>query len=145
MLLGLVGMLAAPAGRWAKTSLVLYAASATAAILFDQMRMQPWAYQFVLLSLVLALAQAGAAIALVRLLIASFYFYSALTKLDYSFLHTLGQQFLASLAGACGLSVDGLSEQTRLSLALMFPLGELAIAIGLLWRRTRPVALLGAV
>ncbi len=77
-----------------------------------------------------------------RLLVVSFYFYSAATKLDDSFLHTLGQQFLEALAGS---RAAAWSPAVRLALAAVFPLGELAVAAGLAFRRTRRAALAGAV
>jgi hypothetical protein len=45
MLAGLAGALAAPGGRAAKVSLVVFAASTAAMIVADQERLQPWAYQ----------------------------------------------------------------------------------------------------
>ena len=86
-------------GRWPAAGLLLFAAATARMVALDQLRLQPWAYQFMLMAVVLALAERNAAFALLRLLIVAFYFHSALTKFDYSFLHTLGQQFLAVLAG----------------------------------------------
>jgi hypothetical protein len=57
------------------------------------------------------LAPPAEAIALARLIVISIYFYSALSKFDYSFLHTLGQQFLNALVGIFGASLDAWSEQ----------------------------------
>lgn len=146
MTLGLVGGLTWPwAGRVPSAVLLTFAASACGLILLDQERLQPWAYQFILVALVLALTDARRAIGLLRLLIISFYFHSAVTKLDYSFLHGLGQQFLASLAGALGASIDGWSEAWRVAAAAVFPGVELLIAVGLWFARTRRVALIGAV
>ena len=142
---GLTGVLAAPAGRLTTGSLVLFATSTAGMIALDQMRLQPWAYQYVLMAVVLAVAEPRGAFALMRLLVVGFYFHSALTKLDYSFLHTLGQQFLASLAGIGGLSVDGWSEPARLAAAGVFPVGELLVAVALLFGRTRRIGLAGAV
>jgi hypothetical protein len=145
MVAGLAGALAAPRGRLATASLVTFAASAAGMILVDQQRLQPWAYQFILLALVLALAEPRGAFVLLRLLIVSFYFHSALTKLDYAFLHTLGQQFLAVLAGTCGLSPEDWSAPARLAGAAVFPVGEMLVAAGLLFAPTRTIGLAGAV
>ena len=98
-----------------------------------------------IVAVVLALADAVTAIILLRLLVISFYFHSALTKLDYSFLHTLGQQFLTALVGIFGASLDGWSESARLLAAGALPGAELLIALGLCWRPTRGVALVAAV
>ena len=100
MILGLVLAGFAPDGRrLTPASLLLFASATLALSLFDQQRLQPWAYQFMLVAVVLALSPPQAALGLLRLLVISFYFHSAITKFDYSFLHTLGQQFLAALGG----------------------------------------------
>ena len=81
-------------GRW---SLVAFAGAITFLALADQHRLQPWAYQFLLLALVLAVLPAGEGIAWARLLTASIYFYSALSKLDHTFLESAGGQIVAGL------------------------------------------------
>ncbi len=146
MVAGLLLALVSPErGRWATGGLLLYAASAVAMFVLDQERLQPWAYQFTVMALVLAWADGRSAAALLRLFVASFYFHSALTKFDYSFLHTLGQQFLETLASLAGGSIEVWSEPARVAAALVFPLGELAVAVGLCFARTRAAALAGAV
>jgi hypothetical protein len=146
MVLGLVGAVLAPSeSRWSVRSLLLFAAAMLAAVFFDQQRLQPWAYQFVLVAVVLAAAERSETIPLLRLLVISFYLHSALTKLDYSFLHTLGQQFLAALCGPLGASPADWSEHAREYAAAVFPVGELFVAIGLCFTRTRPAALVCAV
>ncbi len=146
MIGGLAGALVAPrGGRWAPVALVTFAGGMSALVLVDQERLQPWAYQFALASLVLAVAEPRAALDLLRLLVIGFYFHSALSKLDYSFLHTLGQQFLEALAGTFGASIDGWNESLRLGAAAVFPGGELLIALGLCFVRTRLSALAAAV
>jgi hypothetical protein len=145
MLAGLAGMLVTPPGRWARFALLLFSAGTLSLILFDQMRLQPWAYQFVIAALVLASCPARPAIGLLRLFIVGFYFHSALTKLDYSFLHTLGQQFLGTLAGFAGISLDDWSPSARLAAAAVFLVAELLVAIGLLLPPTRRFALCGSI
>ena len=145
MLGGLLAMAALPAGRAAWRSLLLFAASMAVLFVCDQQRLQPWAYQFVILALVLASCPPRAAVGLLRLFVVGFYFHSALTKLDYSFLHTLGQQFLATLTGFLGVTLDDWSPTTRLAAAAVFPAGELLVAVGLLFPLTRRVALVGSI
>jgi hypothetical protein len=146
MLLGLAGALVGQRqGTLAAVALWLFAAAATGMMLLDQERLQPWAYQFLIVAVVMALADARAACALLRLFTISFYFYSALTKFDASFLHTLGQQFLSALAGVFGASLDGWSDFWRLAAALVFPMGEASVALGLCFARSRRWALAGAV
>jgi hypothetical protein len=146
MVVGLLGAVVAPSeSRWTARSLLLFAAGMLATTLFDQSRLQPWAYQFALAAVVLALAERREAIPLLRLLVISFYLHSALTKLDYSFLHTLGQQFLSALCEPLGMAPADWSERTREYAAAVFPIGELFVAIGLCFGRTRPAALVCAV
>jgi hypothetical protein len=146
MTIGLLLALVVPAASaWGRRGLVLFATSAGAMFLLDQNRLQPWAYQMAIMALVLAWADGRSAVAILRLFVASFYFHSALTKLDYSFLHTLGQQFLATLVGLAGGSLDSWSDPARIAAALAFPLGELLVAVGLCVPRTRVAALFGAV
>ena len=146
VVLGLGLALVAPQdSRLRRAALAMFAAGTLAMVLVDQQRLQPWAYQLVILAVLLAAARPAVAIAWARAFIVSFYVYSALTKLDYSFLHTLGQQFLAALAELVHVSIDAWSERTRLNLAAVFPLGELIVALGLCFRRTRYLALAGAV
>jgi len=73
-------------------------------VLADQHRLQPWVYQLLVLEIVLAGLPAAEAIAVTRLLVASIYFYSALSKLDRSFFESGGGQI-----------VDGLLESLRLT------------------------------
>lgn len=146
MIAGLVVALVAPATSvWGRRGIVLFAASACAMFVLDQNRLQPWAYQLAIMSLVLAWSDGRSAVALLRLFIASFYFHSALTKLDYSFVHTLGQQFLATLVGFAGGSPESWSDTARIAAALVFPLGELLVAVGLCVPRMRVAALFGAI
>jgi hypothetical protein len=145
LIAGLVVTLFAVAPRIVQTALFMFAAGVTVLITGDQLRMQPWAYQFVILALVLALAADSEVLPLARLFIASFYIYSAITKLDHSFLHTLGQQFLSALGAAVGQSLDHWSERARLTAALAFPIGELAIGLALLASRLRRAAVVGAI
>ncbi len=145
LLASLTAALVLPNGRAARIACMTVAGGFLAAMLFDQGRFQPWAYQFLLFAIVLATCGAREALTLLRLLVVVFYFESALTKLDYSFLHTLGQQFLAALAGLGGASLESWSSAARLWAAVVFPLGELLVALGLLFARSRAIALAAAV
>lgn len=99
--------------------------------LIDQHRLQPWAYQFVVFALVLAALPAARAFVLLRLLVISIYLWSALAKLDYSFLESQGQQFLAAIVGLAGIAPDAWSPAARQAAALSFPIAEMLIAAGL--------------
>lgn len=142
---GLLGTALAPGGAWQRRALLLAAGGFVYLMLFDQQRWQPWAYQAALVAIVLAAARAGEAIGWLRLFVVSFYLHSAVTKLDYSFLHTLGQQFLAAMAGWFGGSIEAVDPAWRPALAAIFPLGELLVAVLLLAPRTRTTGLVLAV
>jgi hypothetical protein len=105
--------------------------------LFDQHRLQPWAYQAALMAFVLATVPSCRALTLVRLLTVSIYVFSAISKLDYTFLHSLGPQFTQSLLDFVGASSANWTDSQRLAAALLFPLGELFIALLLAIPHTR--------
>ncbi len=130
-----------PLGR---AALWLFAGCMAGMIALDQHRLQPWAYQFALIALVLATCDERRSFALLRWLAVSIYFWSALGKFDHVFLHGVGPQFLAVMAGWLGLSTEAWPEATRVMAAGVFPAGELLVAIGLAFRGTRPVAVAGA-
>lgn len=132
MIGSLVVMLAARGrGRWTAASQLGFVATMAGLMLLDQHRIQPWAYQFALISLLLASCPPSRAVSLTRWLTISIYLYSAASKCDYFFLHTLGLRFVAALAHLVGLSSESWSPAARLAAAWSFPLGEISIAIGL--------------
>ncbi len=106
--------------------------------LFDQHRLQPWAYQFSLIAVVLIFCPAEAALPWIRLFVVGIYFHSALSKCDALFAAGPGQQFAGALAGLAGLDFANWPAGARTALAWLFPLGELAVAVMLLvprwWR-----------
>lgn len=113
----------------------------------DQTRLQPWVYQYVIMLLVLAGRQSspdeqatGSILAANQLVICALYFWSGVQKLNWSFGHEV---------------VPGLIEAARVQLAdpylsylpkasIGIALCEALIGIGLLFRKTRPVAVLVA-
>ena len=110
-------------------------------ILFDQHRLQPWAYLSLLICFALLMMPKQTAVTWIRLLLISLYVHSAISKLDYSFLHAHGPELCNAAIGFLGLSIDRLNESTQAWIALTLPLGELAIAITLWTRRFRIVGL----
>ncbi len=109
----------------------------------DQHRLQPWAYEFLLIVLVMVFAPAERVLPLLRLLTVSIYFHSALSKADITFFQTLGYDFFSTLLDQLGLQVGRESRLATLGIAC-FPLGEIAIAGGLCFRTTRRLACLGS-
>ncbi|MCA9267214.1 MAG: hypothetical protein KDA41_02025 [Planctomycetales bacterium] len=117
--------------RWATVNLLLLAAVLAAMFVGNQHRLQAWAVQFTATAVVLAALPPRRAFALLRWLTVSVYFWSAVAKLDHTFAHTLGQQFLDAACGLVGVDATGWSVNTRVGAALAFPAAELLIALGL--------------
>ena len=67
----------------------------------------------------------------------SIYLYSAISKFDYQFVFTVGEQMLDVLLGSVGLETAGLPQWLQVSLVLCLPLGELLIGVLLLFSKTR--------
>ena len=112
-----------------------------ASFLIDQQRMQPWAYQTFLYSLIFATMRGPLAIRWLLYVTASIYIYSGLGKLDYQFLHTLGREFLTASLNLFGFRAVDLSESLANYLILCLPLTEALAGLGLLFSRTRIAAL----
>lgn len=105
-------------------------------ILFDQHRFQTWAWQIIVFSFCLTSMNSQQALNWMRGLVISVYFFSAVSKLEASFVNSYGQTILDGLLQAVSLSPIW-SEETRWGIVLCFPLFELLIAILLLIPLTR--------
>ncbi|MEX0792963.1 MAG: hypothetical protein WD045_07475 [Pirellulaceae bacterium] len=124
MIGGLAVLLIRPAcGAW-PWWLVMTAAMVS--ISLDQDRLQPWAYQFVLMGWVIAGGRDPARTNLLRMLALSIYFYSALSKLNQPFVVGLGRLFLEAGSELVGLQGEAWPESLRW-MSLLFPLGELLV------------------
>ena len=127
------------AGLW------LFAISVSVLILLNQHRLQPWAYQFLVFSIIMATARPRTAFAWMRWIAISIYLFSAISKFDYQFIHTVGDQMLWSLAGKIGLDSNAWSDQIRNGIVFCFPMAELLIGLALIIPRFRRFGLLAAV
>jgi hypothetical protein len=127
-------------GRW---SLLAFAGAVTFLVLADQHRLQPWAYELSLLALILAVLPASEAVAWSRLLVVSIYFYSALSKFDWTFIESGGGQIVEGLSQCLQMNL-GRSALPERILAGALACGELLVAAGLCWKRTRRVALIAS-
>ena len=116
---------------------LVFIASIVALVLTDQHRLQPWAYEFVLLLLVLSVLPSREAIVWARLLVISIYVYSALSKLDWTFIESGGGQIVDGLLTFLRLTGDHVSIGQRHVLAGSLAAGELLVGFGLAWRRSR--------
>lgn len=106
-------------------------------VLFDQHRFQPWVYHFGILLTLIELAPFQQSRRYLQWLVISLYLYSAISKADYEFLHTVGQQFVGVPLSWLGSDVTQLPSGQRIWLAGLFPLGEGIVAVLLLLPRTR--------
>jgi hypothetical protein len=138
------GLVAGSRRRIGRGSLLVYVAAIACLVLADQHRLQPWVYQLSLLALILAVLPPHEAIAWARLLVVSIYFYSALSKLDWTFFEAGGGQIVDGLWTFLHLHHEQVEPSQRI-MAGSFALGELLVAAGLCWRRTRRAALVASV
>ena len=129
-----------------KRACVISAASSLGLVCLNQHRFQPWVWQFFILSLVLAAAQASTARLAWRWLTIGIYFWSGLSKLDSEFGLQHGQFLLEGLFKSVGLTnfLRSWPSGIRHSVASAFPAVEFLIALGLSWQITRRTAVYGA-
>lgn len=133
-------LISALSGRGGKIPAALFIASAMALLLEDQHRMQPWMLHFLWVNLFFVIGTPRRTMALVVMLTSSLYFFSSLSKCNLMFLEQHGQVILAGLFKSLGLDLGRIPENLRRILIAGFPLGELSIAIGLLFSRWRRLA-----
>jgi hypothetical protein len=117
----------------------LIAAALALGCLIDQHRLQPWAYQSVIYGCVFASMRPSMARQILIPLAASVYIYSAAGKLDYQFVHSVGQDFLNVPLGWLG-AVDAIDKNTKATLAHVLPAVELFVGVMLLFAKTRRLA-----
>ncbi len=112
-------------------------------VVLDQMRLQPWIYQYLLLMIVMAFYYwrsdhdqlRNITLPALQLIVASLYFWGGIQKLNYSFTHEVLPQILASLQNALMLS------QTQLSaIGVAGAVSETFIGCGLAFKKTRKLA-----
>ena len=110
-----------------------------ALVALDQHRLQPWFYQLMFFSVILCLCQSRYGGELLKWIVVSIYFFSALGKFDFEFLHTVGQQFWNESMRWLGRETAP-ETQTSIYLISLLPIAELVLALGLAFRPTRWVA-----
>ncbi len=105
----------------------------------DQHRLQPWAWQFFLLAILRSLADDTTARRGWMWLAISIYFWSGVSKLDYTFCHEQGPALLGGLKQAMGMRgmPNRWTETIDIVGSFCFALGELGVAVLLAWPRTR--------
>ena len=109
-------------------------------VLLDQTRLQPWVYQYSVTLGILAFQSrktGSTTLAACQLVIAVQYFWSGIQKLNWTFAHK-------TLPDVLALTGITLPESLPL-LAIVVALTEAAVGVALIFRRTRPVAVIAAV
>lgn len=114
-------------------------------ISLDQHRMQPWAWQFLIVGLLTVISPPKLLFPCWRWVIVSIYFWSAISKFDASFMNSHGQLLLNGMLEPLGVDTAFWSEESRRRLAGLFPVGELLTALLLLPRQTRPFGLAASI
>lgn len=133
--------------RW-RIFFAIAAGASILLILFDQTRLQPWVYQYLLVLGVLALAgrrtdddvAAQQTLGLVQILIAGLYCWSGVQKMNFTFSHETLSLVLAPL-GNLFPSIDRAFGVIGAAIAVI----ETLIGAGLLFRKTRRFAVVLAV
>ena len=133
---GLIAMLSTKY-RWAKPAIILFVVSTSLLILLNQHRLQPWAYLMLVTSCLLVCLPNKTSLIWVRRIVISIYIYSAISKFDYQFVFTVGEQMLNVLLGFVHLETTGLPQWLQISLVLCLPMSELLIGCLLLFSKTR--------
>lgn len=110
-----------------------------ALVALDQHRLQPWFYQLIFFSAILCFCQSRYGGELLQWIVVSIYFFSALGKFDFEFLHTVGQQFWNESLRWVGGNTSP-ETPTSIYLICLLPIAELVLALGLAFRPTRWVA-----
>ncbi len=118
----------------------LFCGAFAAVMLLDQHRLQPWAFEFFIMLLVMAILPTARAVPCLRLVVASIYLHSGLSKLDASFLTTHGETFVAVLTESLGWDFAEWPASARRLCVAALPLGEIAVAAGFCFRRTQKPA-----
>lgn len=130
--------------RWKRSPWLTFATALAVLILIDQHRLQPWVWQLLLMSCVFASRTTSAA-RLLSLLTISVYFWSAISKCDRLFFTTHGRTLAEALFQSLGVNAAAWPPAVKWWLAVALPVGEMLVALGLSWPRTRRVAVWGAI
>ena len=147
VLLASLAVMAVSAKPWLNRTACLVAGLSTLALIVcNQHRLQPWAWQFVVLSLILSVADDRTSYRCWSGLVISIYVWSAWSKMDLGFGATHGYFLLAGLCKSLGLLpfITALPATFVAQFPVIMPLFELLIAIGLAVSWTRRWALIGA-
>ena len=122
---------------WRRAANCVYLVSLTGLLLLDQHRFQPWAWLFWLQAVALRGLDADSASRWTRGVIVSLYVWSAVSKLDITFLSERGPWLLTGMIDGLGLDAAMIAKHRLARLSWLLPIGELAAAVLLAFRGTR--------
>ncbi|WP_145094927.1 hypothetical protein [Rosistilla carotiformis] len=145
MVIGSVLTISIRTARGQSFAMLMTAACLAVLFVADQHRLQPWAFQIFWFLIAMALCRAAVAMRMMRGLVVSIYLFSGISKLDYQFVYTTGREFLGGLVAMAGGSIETWPEMWKVAATLSFPVGELVIAVALIFARTRRPAVCMAV
>ena len=132
-----VGLLCSFLNRSSQISWIIIAVTLLLGFLFDQHRLQPWAYQsFFLASLFFCVPPKNWWRWMLPLAV-SIYAYSALGKFDAQFLNTVGKELIEFAGSFLPRSLSVALEPHRDILIYILPTGELLVALSLCFRPLR--------
>jgi hypothetical protein len=140
-----VGLALSLTDRFGRVGLLFSIALMSWLVLGDQLRFQPWVYQYLVMGTILAMLPPRSALAFSRVYLASMYFHSGLSKLDAPFIAEMGPLFVRTLGRILPVDPRRLIPPGREKLVLVLPAFEIVVAILLLIRPTRAVGYLGLV
>lgn len=146
LIIALGGMLFIKPIKPRRLATLIVGLSTIGLVCFDQHRLQPWVWQFLILTVVLIFAQDGPADELWRWVVIGIYGWSAWSKIDYGFCLQHGPFLLDGLFKAIRLTTltQNWTATTWAIVAGAIPIFELLVAIGLAMTRTRRIALVGS-
>lgn len=135
--------------RWFTWAAAVAAGTTVLFVLLDQIRLQPWVFQYGFFLIVLASVSEressggnqSRALNAARFILASFYFYSGLQKLNSSFLNELFPWFVQPAM----VVLPAGAEEVLSALGLFVALFEVAIGVGLITNRCRRFAIGGVI
>lgn len=128
-----------------RRSWLAFSVSLGVLMLLDQHRLQPWAWQLLLMAIWWnsTSERRHSNLPCIALTI-SIYFWSAVSKLDAGFAASHGQTLIAAMFRSVGINAVNWPASVKSWLAFSLPVGELLVAVGLSWSRTRQAALIAA-
>lgn len=141
VLAGLIGMLFSKSRLGLQIASSTFALSGIGLVLLDQHRLQPWTYQFLVFAVLTAFSKPRMTLFWMCWIVISIYLFSAISKFDYQFTHTVGDQMLSTLVSFGGWDSAIWTAETRSRLITSFPVGELLVGLGLAIPQTRKAAI----